>query len=228
MPNVLTIVYFSILALIALVVATVAIVWLSIVRKHLSTLGKRVLEFEDVGRVIQATGNIESFESRITGCESKVDESQNKLADYETTIDEIVSKVRQAEEIMKKHAVDLANNSEEIASFGHRFDDFENSIGDKLNQAVNRDEAGLAEVNTSIKTLQDEIENLEKFRTIVEKTHSIIQAAFSDMRTGASPEKGLGILSENARPEQAARWSQDEQEEAADQEISETGAYHYP
>jgi DNA repair ATPase RecN len=224
----LTIVYFFILALISLVVAAIAIVWLSMVRKHLSTLGKRVREFEDVAKASQAAGKTESFESRITACESKADESQNKLAECETTMDEIVFKVGQVEQIMKKHAVELANTLEKIASFEHRFDDFENSIGDKLNQTANKNEAGLAEVDTSVNALKDKIETLEKFRTIVQKTHSIIQAAFTDMRASRSPEKGLGVSSEAAKPEAASRWSQDEQEEAADQQTSETGAYHYP
>jgi chromosome segregation ATPase len=228
MPGMLTIVYFFILALISLAVATIAIVWLSMVRRHLSTLGKRVLEFEDVARVIQAAGKTESFEPRMTACESKADESQNKLAEYETTIDEIASKVGRVEQIIKKHAVDLANTSEKIASFEHRFGDFENSIGDRLNQTANKNEAGLAEVDTSVNALKDKIETLEKFRTIVQKTHSIIQAAFADMRASRSPEKGLGVSSETTKPEAASRWSQDEQEEAADQQTSETGAYHYP
>jgi chromosome segregation ATPase len=228
MPETLTIVYFFALALISFALATISILWLFKVRRHLSTLGKVVFEFEDVGRTIPATAKTESFESRIAGCESKADESQNKLAEYETTIDEIASKVRQVEAIIKTHAVDLANTSEKIASIEHRSDDFENNIGDKLNQTANKNEADLAEVITSVNALKDKIENLEKFRTIVQKTHTIIQAAFADMRTGASAEKRLGVLSQTAKPEEATRWSQDEQQEAMDQETSETEAYHYP
>jgi TolA-binding protein len=228
MPDILTMVYFFILALISFVVSIIAIVWLFIVHKHLLTLGKRVFEFEDIGRVTQAEDNTASFESRMAGCEKSTDENKNQLTDHETMINEIDFKVRQVEQLIKKHAVDLANNSEEIVSFERRFDDLENSIGDKLNQAANRDETGLAEVNTSINDLKGKIESLEKFQNIVQKTHSIIQAAFSDMRTSASPEKGLGILSEAARPEEALRWSQDAQEEATDQETLETEAYHYP
>jgi chromosome segregation ATPase len=228
MPDTLTIVYFFALALISFAFATVSIVWLLKIRKLLSILGKRVLELEDVERVTPATGKTESFESRIAGCESKADESQNKLAEYETTIDEVASKVREVEEIMKTHAVDLANTSEKIASFEHRFDDFENNIGDKLNQTAKKNEADLAEVVTSVNALKDKIELLEKFRTIVQKTHTIIQAAFADMRTSRSPEKALGVSTQTAKPEEASRWSQDEQEEAVDQETSETEAYNYP
>lgn len=248
MPATLTIVYFFALALISFALATISIVWLLKVRKHLSTLSKMVLEFEDVEKVIRATAKAESFESRITGCESKADESQNKLAEYKSTIDEIAPKVRQIEEIIKKHAVELANTSEKIASFEHHFGDFENNVGDRLNkleeyeikgnelaaklesveQTANKNGADLAEVNTSVNALKDKIEALEKFRTIVQKTHSIIQAAFIDMRTGASPEQDLGVPSENARPEEASRFSQDEQKEAADQQTSETEAYQYP
>jgi len=78
-----------------------------------------------------------------------------------------------------------------------------------------------------VKALTDKIEILEKFRTIVEKTHSIIQAAFIDMRASAFPEKALGVSSETAKPEEASRWSKDEQE-ATDPEKIETETYHYP
>lgn len=251
MPATLTIVYFFALAIISFALATISIVWLLKVRKHLSTLSKMVLEFEEVERVIQATTKTESFESRIAGCESKADESQNKLAEYETTINEIDSKVRQIDEIMKKHAVELANTSEKVASFEQRFGDVENNIGDKFNkleeyeikgnelaaklesveQTANKSGADLAEVNTSVNALKDKIEALEKFQTIVQKIHSIIQAAFIDMRASASPEQEQEVPevpSETAEPEEAARFSQDEHEEAADQQTSETEAYHYP
>lgn len=228
MPDTLTIVYFFALALISLALATISIVWQLKLRRHLSILGKKILEFEDVKIAIQNTGKKQSFESRIAGCESKADESQNKLAEYEATFDEILSRVREVEEIMKKHAVELANTSEKIASFEHRFDGFENNIGDKLNQTANKNEADLAEVVTIVNALKDKIETLEKFRTIVQKTYSIFQAAFTDMRTSASPEKGLGVSSENATPEGASRFSQDEHQEAVDQQTSDTEAYHYP
>lgn len=215
MPNTSTLVYFFALALVSFTLAAISIFWLLKVRKLLSTLGKRILEFGDAASAIPAVDKTESLESRIAGCE--------------TGIDEIDSKVRQVEDIIKTHAVDLANTSEKVASFEHRLDDIENNVGDKLNQAANKNQAGLAEVLTSVNALKDKIEDLEKFRTIVQKTHTIIQAAFADMRTSASAEKDLGALRQTAEPEEEAlRWSQDEQQEAVDQQTSETEAYHYP
>jgi chromosome segregation ATPase len=215
MSDTLTIVYFFALALVSFALAAISILWLFKIRKLLSTLGKRILEFDDAASAIPAADKTESFESRIDGCE--------------TTIDEVASKVRQVDEIIKKHAVELANTSEKVASFEHRFDDMENNVGDKLSQAANRNQAGLAEVLTSVNALKDKIEDLEKFRTIVQKTHTIIQAAFADMRTSASAEKDPAASRQTREPEvEALRWSQDEQQEAVDQQTSETEAYHYP
>ena len=224
MSDTITTIYFFALALISFALATISIVWLIKVRKHLSTLGKIVLEFEDIGRTIQAADKTESFESRIAGCESKADESQNKLVEYETATDEIASKVRQIEEIIKNHAVELANISEKAASF----EELENNMVDKLNQTANKNEAELAEVVTSVNALKDKIETLEKFSTVVQKTLSIIQAAFTDIHPGASTQEDMRVSSETATPEQASRFSQDEQKEAANQQSSETEAYHYP
>jgi hypothetical protein len=92
---------------------------------------------------------------------------------------------------------------------------------------VNNNKTGLAGVDQSLNALTDKIEILEKFRTIVEKTHSIIQAAFIDMRSGTSTEEGLGASSEITKPQEASRLSQDEQE-TTDQETIETESYHYP
>jgi chromosome segregation ATPase len=215
MPNTSTLVYFFALALVSFALAAISILWLLKVRKLLSTLSKIALEFDDAASAIPAADKTESLESRIAGCE--------------TTIDEIASKVRQVEDIIKTHAVDLANTSEKIASYEHRFEYFESSLADKLNQAANKNQAGLAEVLTSVNALKDKIEDLEKFRTIIQKTHTIIQAAFADMRTSASAEKDPAASRQTAEPEvEALRWSQDEQQEAVDQQTSETEAYHYP
>jgi len=235
-----------VLALISFAFTIIAIVWLSIVNKHLSALGKRVLESEDIERVIQAADKAVSFESRITGCESKADESQNQLAEFQTRLSEITAKLDVTGQTMDQYTSDLAKVSEKMASFELRFDQFENKVNDKLNKLleletqvndlvtrlksvegmVNNNKTLLAGIDQSVKALTDKIEVIEKFRTIVEKTHSIIQAAFIDMRAGTSPEKALRVSSEITKPEEASRLSQDEQE-ATDQETPETGIYHY-
>jgi chromosome segregation ATPase len=246
MVNSITIALF-VLALISFTFAIIAIVWLSKVSKHLSALGKRVLESGDVERVIRAADKTISFGSRITGCESKVDKSQSQIAELRKRLSEITAKLDVTGQTMDKYSSDLAKISEKMASFELRFDEFGNNINNKLDKLselqtqvndlvtkiksvegiVNNNKTGLAGIDQSIKALTDKIEVLEKFRTIVEKTHGIIQAAFIDMRAGTSDEKGPGESSETAKPQEASRFSQDEQE-AADQETIETESYHYP
>jgi chromosome segregation ATPase len=247
MVNSITIALF-VLALISFTFAIIAIVWLSKVSKHLSALGKRVLESGDIERVIRAADKTVSFGSRIAGLESKADENQSQLAELQARLSEMTAKLDVTGQTMDKYTSDLAKISEKMASFELRYDEFESNVNNKLDKLleletqvndlvaklksvegiVNNNKTGLAGVDQSVKALTDKIEILEKFRTIVEKTHSIIQAAFIDMRAGTSPEKGLGVSSETAKPEEASRFSQDEQEEAADQDTIETEAYHYP
>ena len=240
MLDMITIALF-VLALISLVAAAVAIGWLSIVSKHLSALGKRVLESEDIGRIIQAADKTASFESRMTGCQSKADESQNQLAELQTRLSELASKQGPVEQMIDRHTADLAKASDKTASFELRFDEFENNVREKLNQLlelgtkvnelasklesieeiVNNNGSGLAEADRSIKALTDKIESLEKFRTATEKTHNLIQAAFTDMRASMPPEEGLGITSETAEPEETSHGPEDVHEEAKDQKTSE-------
>jgi chromosome segregation ATPase len=247
MVNSITIALF-VLALISFTFAIIAIVWLSKISKHLSALGKRVLESGDIDRVIQAADKTVSFRSRIAGLESKADENKSQLAEFQTQLSEITAKLDVTGQTIDKYTSDLAKISEKMTSFELRYDEFENKVNDKLNKLleletqvndlvtklksvegiVNNNKTGLAGVDQSVKALTDKIQVLEKFRTIVEKTHSIIQAAFIDMRAGTSPEKGLEVSSEIAKPVEASRFSQDEQEETTDQETIETEAYHYP
>jgi chromosome segregation ATPase len=219
MIDMITIVLF-ILAFVSLIVSTIAIGWLSMISKHLSGLGKRVLESEDVGRVIQAADNTASFESRISDCERSRNESQDKLAEHETKLNEVTDKQGTAQQIINRHAADLANTSEKLASFEIRFNDFENNIGDKLNklqeydakvneltsklqmieQTTKQNEAGFAEADRSIKTIRDGIDNLEKFRASIEKTRSLILSAFTDIQATAPSGEALGMASEITSP----------------------------
>jgi len=230
------------LALLSLVAVVIAIGWLSILRKHLSVLGQRVLESEDIGRIIQAADKVGSFESRMTDCENKADESKKRLAENETKLSGLIAKQEASEQRMDRHSADLAKTSENMASFKVRFDEFENNVDEKLNQLLeletkvneltsmlesveqiaNRNEVGLADAGRSIKAMTDEIEILQKFQTVTEKAHSLIQAAFTDMRTNVSPEKGQEITSEIAEPEQISNGPEEVHEKAEDQRMPET------
>ncbi len=236
MLDMITIALF-VLAFISLVVAVVAIGWLFIVSKRLSALGKRVLESQDIGRIIEAADNTASFESRMTGCQSKADENQNQLAEHVARLSELAAKQGATEQMMDRHTADLAKTSEKMASFELRFDEFENNVGEKLNQLleleakvnglasklesieemVNNNGSGLAEADRSIKALTDKTESLEKFRTATEKTHSLIRAAVTDMREIMPPEEGQGMTSEISEPEGTSQGPEDEHEEAEDQ-----------
>ena len=236
MVDMITIVLF-ILAFVSLVVSTIAIGWLSMVSKHLSDLGKRVLESEDVGRVIQAADNTASFESRISDFEKNNNESQNQLVEHETKLNEVVDKQGAVQQIINRHAADLANTSEKLTSFELRFNDFENNVGDKLNklqeydakvnelttklqtieQTTSQNEAGLAEADRSIKAIRDGIDNLEKFRASIEKTRNLILSAFTDLQDTMSSREDMEIASEITKPEEISQEPEGEYHEVEDQ-----------
>ena len=171
------------LALIALAAAVVAIVWLLRVSKHLSELGMRVLESQDIGRIIQAADKTASYESRMTGCEHKADESQNQLGKHKTKLSEL--------------AATLEASEQKMASLEVRFDELDTRLG-SVDQMANKNEAGLAETIPSIKALADEIQTLQKFQTATEKARSLILDAFTDMQASMPPEESLGTTPETA------------------------------
>jgi chromosome segregation ATPase len=221
-------------ALISLVVALIAVGWLSVISRHLSALGKRVLESEDIGRVIQAADKTGSFDSRIAGCEGKTTDSQNKLAEHETRLNELTDKLAASGQMISTQAADVANASERIASFEARFAGFENSVGDKLNnlpelgtrvsdlaaklesieQMVNKNGTDLAEADRNIKSLTDEVQNLEEFRTAIEKTRNLILGAFTDMPTSTLHEEAQTMTPQAAEPDETS-----EDAEAANPEV---------
>ena len=173
------------LALISLVAAGAAIVWLSIIRKQLSALGKRILESEDIGKILQAAEKVGTYESRISGCENKTGESQRQLSELQTKVNDSASKI-------------------------------ESNI---TKSAMN--ENGLAEIVPSIKNLAEEIQNLQKFQTATKKTHSLIQAAFTDMGARMSIEEGEEIMPHVTEPEQISSEPETEHQEAEDQNTPE-------
>ena len=202
MFNTITIVF---IALLALAAAVVAIAWLSRLSKQLSELGRRVLESQDIGRIKEAANKIESFESRMAGCEQKADESQNQLAEHKTKLSELAAKLEASEQKM--------------ASFEVRFDELTTKL-ESVEQMANKNEASLAEAIPSIKALADEIQSLQKFQTATEKAHSLIQAAFTDMQASIPPEESLGTTPETAKLEETSQEPEEWQEEAEGQKTS--------
>ena len=223
----------GVLALLSLIVAVIAIGWLFVVSKHLSALGRRVLESDDIGRIHQAADKTESFESRMAGCETGAEKSQNQLLEHDKKLSELAARLGAVEQKTDGHTADLAAASEKMASFKLRFDEFEKDVNEKLNQlpehetklnelaaelesvaqTANKNEDNLAEADHSIKALGDKIQSLKKFQVASEKANSLILAAFSDMRTSMPPEEDLGTTPQAAEPEETSQEPQDEDKE---------------
>jgi chromosome segregation ATPase len=202
MFNTITIAF---LALSALAAAVVAIGWLLRLSKHMSELGWRVLESQDIGRIKEAANKTESFESRMAGCEHKADESQNLLAEHKTKLSELADK--------------LGASEQKMASFEVRFNELATKL-ESVEQMANKNETSLTEAIPSIKALADEIQNLQKFQTATEKTHSLIQAAFTDMQASMPLEESLGTTPETTKPEEASQGPEEWQEETEKQKMS--------
>ena len=198
-------------ALIALAAAVVAIGWLLRVSKNLSELGMRVLESQDIGRINEAANKIESFESRMAGCEHKADESQNQLGEHKTKLSELADK--------------LGASGQKMASFEARFDELATKL-ESVEQMANKNEAGLVKAIPSIKALADEIQTLQKFQTATEKTRSLILDAFTDMHASMPLEEGLGTTPETAKPVETLQGPEEWQEEAQDHKTSGSRRWH--
>ena len=192
------------LTLSALAAALFAIGWLLRFKKHLSELGVRVLESEDIGKIKEAASKAGSYESRMAGCEHNADENQNQLAEHKTKLSELADKLEASEQ--------------KIGSIEVRFDELSTKLG-SVEQMANKNEDGLAQTIPNIKALADEIQSIEKFQTATEKIHSLIQAAFSDMQVSAPPEEVPVTMPEAAKPEVASQGPEEWQEETKDQKM---------
>ena len=202
MFNTITVVF---LALSALAAGVVAIGWLLKLSKHMSELGRRVLESQDIGSIKEAANKIGSFESRMAGCEHKADESQNQLVEHKTKLSELAAKLEASEQKM--------------ASFEVRFDELATRLG-SVEQMATKNEASLAEAIPSIKALADEIQTLQKFQTATEKARSHILAVFTDMQASMPREEDMVTIPETAKLEEASQEPEEWQEEAEEKKMS--------
>ncbi len=219
-----------VLALLSLAAAGVAIGWLSKVSKHVSDLGMRILESEDIDKIIKASDKTITFESRMTACEEKADGSQKQLAEHDTKLNGLTSNGAAVAQVVDRHSADLATASEKMASlesrcdsfenFESRFEGFKNNVNEKLNQlpehetkinelatklesveeTVNKNGSDLAQDSGSIRTLKEEIESLREFQTATEKARSLILAAFGDMQTSIPREDSPEVVPEAVEP----------------------------
>ncbi len=194
-----------VLTLSAVVMAVFAIGYLSNVKKHLSELGLRVLESEDIGKIKEAANKAGSYETRMAGCEHKADENQNQLVEHKTKLSELADK--------------LGASEQKMASFEVRFDELSTRLG-SVEQMANKNEDDLAQTIPNIKALADEIQSIKKFQTATEKIHSLIQTAFSDIQASMPSEEGLVTMPEAAKPEEASQGHEEWQEETKDRKMS--------
>lgn len=185
-----------VLGLLSLAAAVAALVWLAKLRKLLSVLGQRVLESEDIGKILQAAEKVGVYESRISGCEGKTDENKKQLAEHEMKLNHLAALETKVNEL----AVRLQS----------------------VEQVSGRNEADLAKAGQNIKTVTDEIQILQKFQTVTEKTHSLIQAAFTDMSAGMSSMEASHAEPQIADPQEASQAPQDQHEQAEHHETPET------
>ena len=213
------------LALSSLLVASAAIGWLVGVNKRLSELGMRVLESEDIGKIIEAADKTAFFESRMAGCENKTEQSENQLKEHETKLGELATNLGATERMANRNGTGFAEVSEKMASFESRMAGCENRTEQSENklsehetrvnelatrleaveQTLDEHAAGLAEANGSMKILADEIQSLEEFQAATEKTRNLILAAFNDMRASMPPEECLGTRVDTAESEETSQ-----------------------
>jgi vacuolar-type H+-ATPase subunit I/STV1 len=184
------------LGLLSLAAAGTALVWLAKLRKLLSVLGQRVLESEDIGKILQAAEKVGVYESRIAGCEGKAGESKKQLGEHEMKLNHLAA--------LETKANELAGRLQSVE------------------QVSGRNEADLAKAGENIKTVTDEIQILQKFQTVTEKTHSLIQAAFTDMGAGMSSIEASHTEPQTADPQETSQAPQDQHEQAEHHETPET------
>jgi len=231
MPGMITTVFGS-LALFALLVAVAAIGWSAGVSKRLSALGRRVLESEEIGKIMAAAEKTASFESRMAGCENRTTQSQNQLADHETKLRELATNLGATEQMANRNGTGLGGVSEKMSSLESRLARCENRAEQSQNQLVDHETkvnelatrlgaaeqmldehaAGLDEAIRNMKVLADAIQSLEEFRTATEKARNLILAAFTDMRM--SPQENLGTRFDTAGPEETSQGPEEGQAEA--------------
>ena len=206
------------LALSSLGMATVAIVWLARVRKRVSELGMRLLESEDIERIIKAAEKTASYESRMAASENKTEQSENKLSEHEAELTKLTSGLGATEEMANGNRIGLSEVSEKTSSLETRMagcedrtEQSENKLSEHetklselagklgaVEQMLDEHATGLAEANENLKVVADEIQSLEEFQTATEKTRNLILAAFNDMHEGMSPEEFVEIKVDTA------------------------------
>lgn len=205
------------LASCSLLVAAVAVGWLVGVRKHLSELGMRVLESEDVSRIIEAANKTAFFESRVAACEDGTKQSQKQLAEHGTKLGELATNLGATQNLAKGSETGLADASEKMASLESRMATCEdrteqdenrlselekraNELATKLEAAekmLNEHAAGIAETDRSMKVAADAIESLEEFQTVTERARNLILGTLNDMQASVPNNEecpgGVGV-----------------------------------
>ncbi len=218
----------------ALAAAAVAIVWLTKVSKQLTDLGRRVLQSADIKKITEAAERTALYESRMTGCEERTEQSETKSSEHENKLSELFSRLEAIEQTANGNATGLAEASEKTASVESRMGGCEerteqsenklfeheakiNEFAGRLEEAerkLDEHEAGLSEANRNMKVVADEVQALEEFQTATEKLRSLILAAFNDMQASIPPAEEFPEASvDTAEPRQTLQEFEEQQEQ---------------
>lgn len=223
----------TIVSVCALLAGVAAIGWLSKLSKRMTGLGKRLLESEDVGKIMEAAKKAASYDSRMVGCESTANQNQKQLEEHKTKLSELAAGAEAIEQTVSRNTAGLAEVSQKAASFESNMAEYESKTQQSQNQlmqletkidelitrlgaveqTLNEHTSTLERSGQSTRALENEVRCLEEFKTTTEKVHSSILAAFSDMKVSEPAEAMPEITPEPAEPKpedsgQQPQWGQ--------------------
>ncbi|MHC4371524.1 MAG: hypothetical protein ACYSW8_28240, partial [Planctomycetota bacterium] len=202
-----------VLALLSLAAAAVAVVWLQKLSKHMSDLGRRILESEEIEKIITASHKTMTFESRMSECESKTDMAQKQLASHEKKLSELFVSGGTVAKTVDKHSTDLAEDNKNIKALTNdmvrlkKFQAATEMTRTLVLAAFNAVQEGTpSEDSPSVASQAAETEETSQeprgLRTVP-------QAAEPE-ETSEEPEDGPGMMSQATEPEETSEEPEDD------------------
>ncbi|MHC4301843.1 MAG: hypothetical protein ACYS7Y_31640, partial [Planctomycetota bacterium] len=202
-----------VLALLSLAAAAVAVVWLQKLSKHMSDLGRRILESEEIEKIITASHKTMTFESRMSECESKTDMAQKQLASHEKKLSELFVSGGTVAKTVERHSADLAEGNKSIKALTNdmlrlkKFQAATEMTRTLVLAAFNAVQEGTpSEDSPSVASQAAETEETSQeprgLRTVP-------QAAEPE-ETSEEPEDGPGMMSQATEPEETSEEPEDD------------------
>ncbi len=204
----------------ALLAGVAAIGWMSKLSKRMTGLGRRLLESEDVGKIMEAAKKAASFDSRLAGCESTANQNQKRLDEHKAVLSELTANAEATQQMVKRNTAGLGEVSEKAVHFESRMAECENKADQsreqlieleaKVNdiilrlgvveQTLNGHTSAMEGSDRNIRTLENEVRSLEEFKAVAEKARSSILAAFQDMKANTPAQTEPEIMPELPEP----------------------------